>query len=271
MAGNQSPIFSRVGDVQGSVLLVNAVGAANSGYWGTDANTVTLYTADQTNGGFVQRVRLKANQSTPATVVRFWICNANGQLATTTTAPQTPAAAVSTTAGTMTPGTYFYKIQALDAFGQPGAFSTEVSNTVPSTGNNISLTWTAPSTATQGVSQYRIAVGLATNQEQFYIANVVGLAYTQNTSFWTGQLGNQFGGFTGIIANSTVTFQTSLTLNSTFVGEISLPAVTASATAATVEIDYPLNIALPPGYRLIAGLGTAAANGIMATVIAGKY
>jgi len=114
-------------------------------------------------------------------------------------------------------------------------------------------------------------MGLAAAQEQFYISNVATNTYTQNTTFWTGQLGNQFGGFTGIMANSTVTYQTSLTLNSTFVGEISLPAVTASATAATVDIDYPLNIALPPGYRLNAGLGTAAANGIIATVIAGKY
>ena len=59
--------------------------------------------------------------------------------------------------------------------------------------------------------------------------------------------------------------------NNVFYGEISLPAVTGVNTAATVDIDYPLGIALPPGYRLYAGLGTTVASGWVATVIAGAY
>jgi hypothetical protein len=59
--------------------------------------------------------------------------------------------------------------------------------------------------------------------------------------------------------------------NNVFYGEISLPATTGSNTAATVDVDYPLNIALPAGYRLYAGVATTVASGWVATVIAGAY
>lgn len=59
--------------------------------------------------------------------------------------------------------------------------------------------------------------------------------------------------------------------NNTFYGEVSLPATTATATAATVDVDYPLNFALPPGYRLYVGLGTAVAAGWTVTTIGGVY
>lgn len=59
--------------------------------------------------------------------------------------------------------------------------------------------------------------------------------------------------------------------NNAFYGEISLPATTASATAATVDIDYPMNFALPPGFRIYVGLGTAVAAGWVVTPVGGKY
>ena len=61
--------------------------------------------------------------------------------------------------------------------------------------------------------------------------------------------------------------------NNTFFGEVSLPAFTYSATAALVEVDYRMNIALPAGYKLYIGLGTApgSTNGWQATVVAGSY
>ena len=95
---NISPIFSRVGDVQGSVLLQNPVAATGTGYTGADANTVAIYQSDATNGGFVQRIRIKAMQTQPANVVRFWLAQPYGQLTTTTTAPQTPTATISASA-----------------------------------------------------------------------------------------------------------------------------------------------------------------------------
>jgi hypothetical protein len=59
--------------------------------------------------------------------------------------------------------------------------------------------------------------------------------------------------------------------NNIFVGEVALPATTAIATTTTVDIDYPLNLPLPPGFRLYAGLGTAVAAGWNVTPIMGKY
>jgi len=61
--------------------------------------------------------------------------------------------------------------------------------------------------------------------------------------------------------------------NNTFYGELSLPATTASTTAGTVDVDYPLNFALPPGYRIVIGISAAStlASGWVPTVIAGAY
>lgn len=65
-------------------------------------------------------------------------------------------------------------------------------------------------------------------------------------------------------ANTTAT-------NNTFFGEISLPATTASTTAATIEIDYPMEIALPPGWRIYCGLGAAVAAGWNVVAVASQY
>ena len=59
--------------------------------------------------------------------------------------------------------------------------------------------------------------------------------------------------------------------NNMFYGELSLPATTISAVAATIDLDYPLNFALEPGFRIYVGLGTTVAAGWVVTPIAGKY
>ena len=59
--------------------------------------------------------------------------------------------------------------------------------------------------------------------------------------------------------------------NNEFIGELSLPIVTGTATAATIDIDYPLNFALPPGHRIIVGLATTVTAGWMVTCIGGDY
>lgn len=59
--------------------------------------------------------------------------------------------------------------------------------------------------------------------------------------------------------------------NNSFYGQISLPATTATNTAATSEIDYPLEFALNPGFRIYVGLGTTVAAGWVCVCIGGKY
>jgi len=140
MAGNATPIFSRIGAIGGINSTTLTTAAAD--YTGASTNNILVFTSDATNGGFVQRIRLKAIGTNVATVARIYINN--GSAATSAT-------------------------------------------------NNV------------------------------------------------------------------------------FYGEISLPATTAATTSATVDVDYPLNIALPAGYKLYVGLGATVAAGWVASVIAGAY
>jgi hypothetical protein len=73
MAANTSPIFSRVGDIQG----VTDVTAANNTADLTSGTSYLVFTADATEGGWVEEVRVKAQPgaNTAATVVRIWINN----------------------------------------------------------------------------------------------------------------------------------------------------------------------------------------------------
>jgi hypothetical protein len=59
--------------------------------------------------------------------------------------------------------------------------------------------------------------------------------------------------------------------NNTFYGEFTLPAVTGIATAATAEIDYPMNFALNASFAIYVGLGTTVAAGWVFTAVAGQY
>ena len=77
--------------------------------------------------------------------------------------------------------------------------------------------------------------------------------------------------FEGNIFVLVVFSQLTSVVNNMFYGELSLPATAVSQTAATVELDYPMNLALPPGYRVMVGFGGAVATGWYVTGIGGKY
>lgn len=59
--------------------------------------------------------------------------------------------------------------------------------------------------------------------------------------------------------------------NNVFYGEVSLPATTATNTAATAEIDYFMTLAIPASFRVYVGLATAVAAGWVVTPVAGNY
>lgn len=145
MPGNNDPIFSRVGDVttNGTTGMSQAITAAANDFTGAGANNVLAFTADATNGGFIQRLRLKAAGTNVASVLRIFLNNGS--------------------------------------------------------------------------------------------------------------------------SNTTAT-------NNTFYGEIALPATTGNSSGATgSDIDYMLNLALPPGFRIYVGLGTAVSSGWFVTPVGGKY
>ena len=59
--------------------------------------------------------------------------------------------------------------------------------------------------------------------------------------------------------------------NNTLIAEIGLPATTNTEVAALAGLELPLNIPIPPGYRLQVTLGTAVAGGYAVTVMGGDY
>lgn len=60
--------------------------------------------------------------------------------------------------------------------------------------------------------------------------------------------------------------------NNRFFGEIALPATSASANNLTgADIDYPMEIAIPNGWRVYVGIATAVAGGWDVTAVAGQY
>lgn len=66
---------------------------------------------------------------------------------------------------------------------------------------------------------------------------------------------------------------TSTAANNWLYGEISLPATTGSTTAATVDVDYPMNVAMPPNYKVLCGISAAATlvGGWAVSVVGGAY
>ena len=61
--------------------------------------------------------------------------------------------------------------------------------------------------------------------------------------------------------------------NTAIFSEISLPATTASATAALPDFSFGLNLALNPGYKLYATMGTAVGGSceLTCTAVLGAY
>ncbi len=69
MAANNLAIFSIAGDVQWGTITT-----ANTAFDGT-GTVVTIFTADATNGGRVERVRFRSKGTNVATVARIFINN----------------------------------------------------------------------------------------------------------------------------------------------------------------------------------------------------
>ena len=69
---NNQPIFSRIGDIQWSGA---AASVANTTKDLTTGTTYSVFTADSTNGGYVQRIRFRPLGTNQATVARVWINN----------------------------------------------------------------------------------------------------------------------------------------------------------------------------------------------------
>lgn len=167
----------------------------------------------------------------------------------------TPTGTQSTTGGTMFVGpgvTWFAKVYPVDpggAIGTPSLEATAAATTASLTGS-IAWSWTA----VNGAKSYIIITGTATGAERHMFTSTTN-SYTQtvDVSAIRENPGSLAGG------------------NNMYYGDVSLPIVPVSANSGTLEFDYPMNFALPPGYRILVGLGTTVTAGWSATVIGGTY
>lgn len=120
----------------------------------------------------------------------------------------------------------------------------DANDTIDITTGTSYLAFTADSTNGGFVRNARIKVNPANST----VATVV--------RFWLNN-----GSTTGVAANSAL------------IGELGLPITTTSAVSPQPDFDYPLNFAMPPGYRLYVTAGTApgGSSEITVTVFGGKY
>jgi hypothetical protein len=252
MAANSNPIFTRIGDIQGGVLLQTQ---ASVDFAGTNTNVVPVFTADLTNGGYIQRLRFKADAggANVATVARIWInegvLNQKSLLGATTFGTITTS---SGSGGTLQTSTYYAKVQGIDQYGGLGTISAESAVQYIGVSGTGNITWTW--NILPGASSYRLYVGPAPAGEYAYF-NTATTSYLQTVPYIAGQLANP----------------ADYVVNNMFYGEVSLPATAAATASALTEIDYPLNLALPPGYRILVGLGTTVVSGWYVTAVGGKY
>ena len=225
--------------------------AAAADYTGQGINNNVIYNADDIAGGFVQRLRFKAAGTNVATVMRLYVNNGMMRLASTILAVTgTPTGTPSATGGSLYTGNFFVKIIAVDAYGGLTLTSTESAAVAVTSAGLGSITWNW--TAVTGAVSYKVYVGpVAGGQGSWFFATTN--SYVQTTTIGTRDSLN------------------GSNLNNFFYAEVGLPATTLSNTSPTPDIDYNMNFAFPPGYRLIGGLGTTVAGGWAVTVIGGTY
>jgi hypothetical protein len=108
--------------------------------------------------------------------------------------------------------------------------------------------------------------GVSANHQIVYTADITNGGYVRKLRF------NAKGTNTASVARIYINNGGALTAaNNNLFGQQSLPATTAINTAATAEIDYPMEIALNPGFRIVVGLGTTVAAGWVCTAVGGQY
>jgi hypothetical protein len=124
---------------------------------------------------------------------------------------------------------------------------------------------TMASTFTTAAADYTGAT--ATHNKLVFTADATSGAFIQRLRFKA--IGTNTASVARIFINNGSANTTAT--NNQFYGEVSLPATTAIATAATVELDYPMNFALNPGFRIYVGIGTTVAAGWVCVAIGGQY
>lgn len=260
MAANQNPIYTLTPSIRHHANIA----LSSADYTGAGIHNYCVFQASHTNGSYVQKLRFKALGTNGAAVARIYINNGKspranvcGNVAGLTGTPQT-------TGGFLPTGTYIGKVFTIDPWGAVSTNSAEVSASVTGPTGRIDWFWTANT----GANSYIITVGPRTSEPvvSFYNANA---SYQQTTNFDTSGFLNTAP--FGMHVSPFSSLAGAGSYNNAFIGEVSLPATTAATTTATIDVEYPLNFALPAGWKILIGLGAAVNAGWSVTTIAGDY
>lgn len=109
--------------------------------------------------------------------------------------------------------------------------------------------------------------GASANHQLVFTADATNGGYVQRLRF--NAIGTNTASVARIYLNNGSANTTAS--NNVLFGQVSLPGTTAINTAATVEIDYPMNVALPAGFRIYVGLGTTVSAGWICAAVGGAY
>ena len=106
MAANTQPIFVRIPDnsTNNATALAATITAAANDFTGSGANNVLVFTADTSNGSFIQRLRIKGLGTNVATVLRIFLNNGSTNATATNNVfiGEIPLAASTASATTLT-------------------------------------------------------------------------------------------------------------------------------------------------------------------------
>ncbi len=137
---------------------------------------------------------------------------------------------------------------------------------------------TAPIFSAQGSIQWAASILTAANTAKDGTGTVTTIATGNNTGNNAGNfvqrliarpLGTNVATVLRVFINNGGANTTAA--NNALIAEMTLPATTLSEVAAQPDLVLPLNLALPPGYKINCTLGTAVAAGYQASVIGGQY
>ena len=143
-------------------------------------------------------------------------------------------------------------------------------NTLPIFTKKGNLTANGGTTMTTGMQTAAADyTGISANNQLLHTAGADG-SYIKRIRFvYNGAAGNAVASVVRIYLNNGSANTTAT--NNQLIGQCSLPAITAIATAATAEVEVPLEMMIPATFRIYAGLGTAVTGIWVGTCISGDY
>lgn len=136
-----------------------------------------------------------------------------------------------------------------------------VANTAPIFADLPNVNWAAVVTTantTKDLTSGTISLIFTAGADGAFVNTIVGQPHGTNVA-----------SLARVFINNGLT--TATAANNTYYGQIGLPAITNNEAAEVPNVSFPVNIAIPPGYRIYVTLATAVAAGWQFSAVGGDY